>query len=87
MNILATTAGTDRAAAQLHEQAVAFEGLFMQILLRTMREGVKANERFHGGRGEEIFNGLMDSELGTRMAERGGLGIAEMVEKALDVRA
>lgn len=72
-----------KVRAQVREQAVAFEGLFLGILFRTMRDSVPQNERFHGGRGEKVFGGLMDNELAVRMADRGGFGIADMIENAV----
>jgi len=80
--------GANPSAARLalREQAAAFESLFMGVLMRTMRQGVHENAKFHGGRGEAIFGGLMDNELADRMGGRGGLGIAEMVEKAIGSR-
>jgi Rod binding domain-containing protein len=75
-----------QARARLHEQAVAFEGLFLGILMRTMRQGIQESGRFHGGRGEAVFRGVLDGEVAGRMAERSGLGIAEMLEQSLGSR-
>lgn len=80
--------GSQRAA--LHKAAVAFEGFFHGLLLRSMRNAVRENPRFHGGAGEKVFRGLYDNEIAGRIAENGGLGIAKMVEnqlgRSLDVR-
>ncbi|MBI2921923.1 MAG: rod-binding protein [Planctomycetes bacterium] len=87
MEIAGLQAGGNAVArAELHEQAVAFEGMFLGILMRTMRKGMPQSERFHGGRGEEIFGGMMDQEMSLAMAQKGGLGIARMVEDAVGAR-
>ncbi len=79
MNITATSG----VNPDLHRAAVAFEGFFHGMLLKAMRKGVQENKLFHGGRAEEVFRGMQDDLMAERMAEKGGLGIAKMIEKEM----
>lgn len=86
MEAIQNIGSTSSAPAQLHKAAVAFEGFFHGLLLRTMRKGVHENPKFHGGSGEAVFRGLQDDMMADRMAEGGGLGIAKMIEKEMGTR-
>ncbi|MEK7466941.1 MAG: rod-binding protein [Planctomycetota bacterium] len=86
---LSSTSGVttkNATAPALHRAAVAFEGFFHGLMLRTMRKSVHEGARFHGGSGERVFRGMQDDLLAERMAEGGGLGIARMIEKQLGSR-
>ena len=68
-----------------HINAVAkdFEAMFMTEMLKPMFAELKPDERFGGGKGEEIFSGMMLQEYGKMMAETGSLGIADNVKHNL----
>ena len=85
MELTATSGSNTKNAtgAALHKAAVAFEGFFHGLLLRSMRKGVHEGKRFHGGSGERVFRGMQDDILAGKMAEGGGLGIARMIEQEL----
>jgi flagellar protein FlgJ len=70
------------ASAPLRAAAQSFEAVFTQMLLQSLRSTVKRSDLFHGGRGEEMFAGLLDQTLARAAASRGaGLGITEMIMK------
>jgi Rod binding domain-containing protein len=52
-------------------------------MMKPMFEGIKPDKEFGGGKGEEIFQGMMLDQYGKIMAERGGLGIADAVKAEL----
>lgn len=60
-----------------------FEAMFMTEMLKPMFAELKPDERFGGGKGEEIFSGMMLQEYGKLIAETGSLGIADSVKKEL----
>ena len=67
---------------QLRGAALGFEAVFTQMLLRSMRATIAKGDLFHGGKGEELFSGLLDQTLAQASALRGrGVGIAEMIMK------
>ncbi len=67
---------TLRAAAQAFEAAVLAE------MLRAAGAG-RPVESFGGGVGEQQFASFLVDEQATRMAERGGIGVAEMILRQL----
>ena len=64
----------------IEETAQEFEAMFLTEMLRPMFEQVKPDPMFGGGKGEEVFQGLMLEEYGKQMAESGGIGLAEHVK-------
>lgn len=66
----------DRAAQE-------FEASFLSEMMRPMFEGIKPDPMFGGGKGEEIFQGMMIDEYGKKMAGSGGIGLAAYVRAEL----
>jgi Rod binding domain-containing protein len=73
----------DKNLAHIEEVAKDFEAMFMTEMLKPMFAEIKVDEKFGGGKGEEIFRGFMLQEYGKLAAERGELGIADAVKKEL----
>lgn len=66
---------------EIDAAAQDFEAMFIAEMLKPMFEGVmKPDPMFGGGKGEEIFSGLMVQEYGKIIADAGGIGIAEQVK-------
>ncbi len=74
---------TDKDAKRINEVAQDFEAMFMTEMLKPMFAEIKPDERFGGGKGEEVFSGMMLQEYGKMMAETGSLGIADSVKAQL----
>lgn len=68
---------------RIDETARDFEAMFMTEMMRPMFDGLKTNEMFGGGRGEEVFKSMLLDEYGKSMAVQGTLGIADLVKQAL----
>ncbi len=68
----------------LKESAQQFEGLFIQMMLKSMRE---ANEPMKDEDNKsyamETFEGMFDNEVSLQMAKRGSLGVADFMERAV----
>ncbi len=60
-----------------------FEALFVGMMLKSMRETVGKNPITDGGRGEEVYRSMLDQEYARVISERGGVGLAAMLEKQL----
>lgn len=60
-----------------------FEALFINQMMKTMRETVGKSELFHGGSGEDIYMSMLDMELSKSMAEAGGIGLGKVLLKQL----
>lgn len=80
-------AGIDKAAGQkargiqqAGEVAKEFEAVFLSEMFKPMFKGIKPDPMFGGGKGEEVFQGLMVQEYGKIVAQRGGVGLADFVK-------
>lgn len=67
----------------IEQAAEDFEAVFMAEMLKPMFDQIKPNGMFGGGKGEEVFQGMMVQEYGKIMADRGGIGIAEQVREEM----
>lgn len=71
----------ERAAA--HKVAQEFEALMIGNMLKSMRATVGKDKLTGGGHGEEIYRSLLDQEYASSAAARGGLGLAQAIERQL----
>lgn len=76
---LGKTTSAEKAATAAEE----FEGVFISVMLKQMFAGLKTEAPFGGGKAEETFRGMMIDEYGKMLAGRGGLGLAEHVQREL----
>ncbi len=77
-----------RAAGQNSREALAevagqFEALFIQSLLKNMREASFGDDLLGGGDQHEMYQGMLDQQLALEMASGKGIGIAEMLVRQL----
>ena len=71
----------------LKETAQQFEGMFIQMMMKSMREannGFKDEENESSAR--ETFEGMFDKEVSLQMAKRGAMGVADFMERAVKQR-
>jgi len=78
---LKALASEDRS--ELKRAVADFEALFIQQILKSMRETIDKGDLFHGGSGEEVYTSLLDAELSKDMARSGGIGLSEMLLRQL----
>ena len=69
-------------AGALRESAQQFEALFIQMMLKSMREAsnVMKSDMFQSN-AMETFQGMYDKEISMQMASRNALGFADVVVK------
>ena len=65
------------------EAARDFESVMIAEMLKPMFETVEVDDMFGGGKGEEIFRGLLVQEMGKSIARQGGLGLSDTVRAEL----
>jgi peptidoglycan hydrolase FlgJ len=77
----AAAAGTDAAGAdaRLRRACAELEGVFMEQLMKVMRETVPKDGVVNGGAGEELFTGLLDAHLSAASAERADRGLGALL--------
>lgn len=68
---------------ELRKALKDFESLFINQMLKTMREGLGKSEMFHGGSGEDIYTSMLDEELAKSMSNAGGIGLEKMLMKQM----
>lgn len=68
--------------AALRETAQQFEALFMQMLLKSMREAQPADDPFSSPQ-SDTYRDMFDQQLAINLSKNGALGIAGMLERQL----
>jgi peptidoglycan hydrolase FlgJ len=66
----------------VEKTAEQFEALFVQMMLKSMRESVAKDEN-NTSQGADMYQDLMDRELSVQFAKRRTLGIADMLTRQL----
>lgn len=70
-------ARTDAKAAT-RETAQQFEAMFLQMMMKSMRDAIPKSG-LNESQAEETFQGMFDKEVSVAMAKRSTLGIAELL--------
>ncbi|OIN87275.1 MAG: hypothetical protein AUJ12_02610 [Alphaproteobacteria bacterium CG1_02_46_17] len=65
------------------QAAKDFEAVFVSEMIKPMFETIGVDETFGGGKGEEVFRGLLVQEYGKIISNQGGIGIASAVQGEL----
>ena len=72
---------TDTATRQT---ATQFEAMFIQMMLKSMREATEKSDLMSSDVGEQ-FEQMYDKELSVQLAKRNTLGVADMLVKHIDL--
>lgn len=68
----------------LKESAQQFEGLFIQMMMKSMREAnAPMKDEDNQSHAMETFEGMFDKEVSLQMAQRGALGVGAFMERAV----
>lgn len=70
-------AGSNEKQQKLQHVAHEFESMFVNLLFKQMRKTIPNSKLIDGGSAEDIFEEMLDSEISKKIAQRGGLGIAD----------
>lgn len=80
LDALKRDAGKDPQAA-VRKAAQQFEALFMQMVLKSMREATPKSGLFESAAGD-MFTGMLDQQISEKVAS-GGTGLAEVITRQL----
>jgi flagellar protein FlgJ len=69
--------------ARIKQSAQEFEAIFLETMLKTMRESVQKGGLIDGGNAEQMYQSMLDSEYAKQMAAQDMTGIAGNIEKQL----
>ena len=64
---------------KLKKSCADFEAVFIQQLLKSMRQTVMKSDFMGNGTGKDIYESLVDQELSQSLSKRGGLGLGKMI--------
>ena len=79
-----TPPGTEKE--RLRKVAQEFEALLMEQMVKEMRAAVPESGLLDNLKGQEIFREMLDGEFVRLMSERGGIGLADFLVRALEDR-
>ena len=69
--------------AKAREAAKEFEAVFLSQMLQHMFAGIKTNNVFGGGPGEDMYRSMMVNEYGKVLAQSGGVGVTDAVMREI----
>ena len=69
-----------RDPAAVAKTAKEFESVFVSQFLGSMFSGIKTDETFGGGQGEDMFRSLMVDQYAKSITQRGGFGLASAIQ-------
>ncbi len=82
-----TEKASDLQEMKLRKAVADFEAIFIQYLLKCMRQTVPRSDLFGGGSSQDLCQGLLDEELSRTVAKGRGIGLSKvMLEKLLQER-
>lgn len=74
---------SEKQRQQAKKVSQDFEGLFIGMMMKSMRETVGKDKLTGGGHGEEVYRSMLDQEYVAASAKRGGFGLAKQIEKEI----
>ncbi len=83
-NPLDTIRGVDRTdKTAVREAAEEFEAVFLNTMLQNMFTGLESGGTWGSGHGADAWQSLLIDEYARSIAETGGIGLADNVEREL----
>ena len=78
-----STAAVTEDERQAKDACKEFEALFINMMLKELRATVNKSGLMDGGKAEELYTSLMDTQMSREMAAQGGIGLAEMLYRQM----
>lgn len=69
----------EQVPPEMMKAAQGFETIFLDQLMKTMRQTVPKNEMDLNSPASEIYQGMLDAEYADRAAKAGGVGLADLI--------
>ncbi len=86
LNGLRAKANGDDKQGALKEAAKQFEAIFLNMMLKQMRDASFGDPLFDSS-ASDTYRDMFDQQLALNLSESGSLGIAEMIERQLGVKS
>lgn len=71
---------------KIKKACTEFESLFVNFLLKEMRETVPKTGFINGGKAEEYYTAMLDNEFAKEIASGKGVGLSSMLYEQLKTR-
>jgi peptidoglycan hydrolase FlgJ len=71
---------------QLRKSAEGMEAMFIDYMMKTMRQTIPKNDMDLENPATEIFRGMLDSEYAEKAAHQGGVGLSDQIIAYLESR-
>ncbi len=68
---------------KLKKACFELESLFLNQLMKQMRATIPKSEMMGGGKSEEIYTAMLDSQLAKEISLTKGIGLGEMIYKQM----
>lgn len=68
---------------KLEEACSELESLFIYYLLKEMRATVPKSGFISGGRAEDLYTSMLDSQLANDLSKKGGIGLSSLLRDQL----
>ncbi len=76
-------ASSGQKDAELKEACCELESLFINYLLKEMRQTIDKSGFISGGRAEEIYTSMLDTHMAKQFSHKGGIGFSSMFMEQL----
>ncbi|GAA5183908.1 flagellar assembly peptidoglycan hydrolase FlgJ [Niveibacterium umoris] len=73
----------ERSPEALKAVAQQFEALFMQLVIKQMRQSASFGDAPFDGETAQFYRGMADQQLALNLSKKGGLGLAKAIERQL----
>lgn len=73
----------DQLEAKVRDVAEQFTSVFMNQMMKSMRNTVEQNPEFHGDNGEKFFQDLLDTEQSKSLAQGSGYGLTDLIYESM----
>lgn len=77
----------DHVDPQIREAAEGMEAMFLDYMMKVMRETVPKNEFSLENQATGIYRGMLDSEIAQRAAKNNSIGLADQIIAYLEARS
>ena len=79
----ARSSSTEPTDSELEKACQEMESIFLNFLLKEMRNTINKSGFISGGTAENIYTGMLDAEISKVIAERGGIGLSKILQDQL----
>ena len=76
---------SDDSPADIMKAAQAFEAVFVNELMKSMRKTLPQDGLLNSGFANDVFNGMLDQEYAQLMSNSGQFGLARMIAQQMGV--